>query len=93
MDPEEDPTTHFFPDLDPPMLQNDPQRLPQLHFDADCDPSLHFNADPDPFFHFDAHADPDPLPKMIRIRNTGWDENYYVLCNLTAESDSLWSRH
>jgi hypothetical protein len=78
-----DPTTHFFLDLDPPMLQNDPQRLPPLHFDAE----------PGPFFHFDAHADPDPLPKMIRFRNTGWDESYYVPCNLTAEIESLWSRH
>jgi hypothetical protein len=33
-----DPTTYFFPDLDPLMLQNDPLKLPPFHFDADPDP-------------------------------------------------------
>ena len=32
-----DPTSPFFQVLDP-MLQNDPLRLPPLHFDADLDP-------------------------------------------------------
>ncbi len=40
----------------PPMLQNDPLKLPPFHFDADSDPAYHFDADP--VFHFD--ADPDP---------------------------------
>ncbi len=31
------PTTHFFPDLDLPMLQNDPLRLSPFHFDVDPD--------------------------------------------------------
>jgi hypothetical protein len=45
-----DPTTHFFPDLDLPKLQNDPlNRLPPFHFDAD--------PDPDPAFLFDADSD------------------------------------
>jgi hypothetical protein len=30
-----DPITHIFPDMDHPMLQNDPLRLPPFHFDAD----------------------------------------------------------
>ncbi len=34
-DPDPDPTNHFFPKLDPPMLQNDPLRLPPFRFDAD----------------------------------------------------------
>jgi hypothetical protein len=55
-------TTHFFPDLDPPMLQNDPLKLPLFHCDAaaDLDPAFHFDADPDPAFHFAAY--PDPVP-------------------------------
>jgi hypothetical protein len=57
-DPETDPTTHFFPDLDLTMLQNDPLRLPPFHFDADPDPAFHCDADRDPACHFD--ADPDP---------------------------------
>jgi hypothetical protein len=36
------PTTHLFPDLDPPLLQNGPQRLSHFHFVA--------NPDPDPAF-------------------------------------------
>ncbi len=32
-----DPTTFFFQELYPPMLQNDPLRLPSFHFDADPD--------------------------------------------------------
>jgi hypothetical protein len=50
----------FPPDLDPPMLQNDPLGLPPFHFDADPDPAFNFDADsdPDPDFHFD--LDPDP---------------------------------
>jgi hypothetical protein len=43
-----DPTSPFFPHLDPPMLQNDPRRLPPFHIDADLDP--------DPAFNFDLHA-------------------------------------
>jgi hypothetical protein len=53
-DPDPDPTTHFFPDLYPPMLQNDPLKLPPFNFDAN----------PDPDFHVDADAD----RKMMRIR-------------------------
>jgi hypothetical protein len=66
-----------------------------LYADPGPDPALHFDADPDPdtAFRFEADAEPNPLPKMIRIRNTGWDENYNVSCNLTAEIESLWSRH
>ncbi len=44
------PITHFFPDFDPTMLQNDSLRLP--HF--------HFGAVPDPAFHFDADSGQDP---------------------------------
>ncbi len=33
IDPDPDPNTHFFPDLDPPMLQNNPLRLPPFHFE------------------------------------------------------------
>ncbi len=55
------PTTQFFPDLDAPMLQNDPLRLPPFHFDADPDPAFHFDADPDPAFHFDADAECGPI--------------------------------
>ncbi len=29
------------------MLENDPQRLPHFHFDADLDPLFHFDVDPD----------------------------------------------
>jgi hypothetical protein len=43
-DPDPDPTAHFSPDLNPPMLQNDPL----FHFDADPD------ADPDPASQNDA---------------------------------------
>jgi hypothetical protein len=58
MDADPDLTTHFFPDWDLPMLQNDPLRLPPFHFDADLDP-IFTSMDPDPaFFYFD--ADPDP---------------------------------
>jgi hypothetical protein len=56
-DADPDPITHFCPDLDPPILQNSPLRLPPFHFDADPDPSFHFDADPALAFHFD--ADPD----------------------------------
>ncbi len=38
----------FLPDLDPPMLRNDPLGLPLFHFDADPDSALQFDADPDP---------------------------------------------
>jgi hypothetical protein len=34
-----------FPDLYPPMLQNDPLRLPPFYFDANPDPAFHFDAD------------------------------------------------
>jgi hypothetical protein len=44
--------------LDPPMLQNDPVRLPPFHFDADPDPAFHFDADPHPASQND--TDPDP---------------------------------
>jgi hypothetical protein len=56
-DPDPDPTTHFFLDLDPPMPQNDPLRLQPFHFDADPDPAFHF--DPDTTFPSD--TDPDPV--------------------------------
>jgi hypothetical protein len=56
-DPKTYPTTHFFPDFNLTMLQNDPLSLPPFHFDADSDHAFHFDADPDPDFHFD--ADPD----------------------------------
>ncbi len=55
------PTTHFFPDFGPLMLQNDPLRLPHFHFDADPDPAFQIDADPDPDFHF--YADPDQVSK------------------------------
>jgi hypothetical protein len=49
----------LFPDLDPPVLQNDPLRLPPFHFDADqdLDPTFHCNADPDPASQKDADTD------------------------------------
>ncbi len=50
-DPDPNPATHFFPDLDPPLLQNCHLRLPPFHF----------HADPDPTFHFHADLDPDPI--------------------------------
>jgi hypothetical protein len=37
------------------MLQNEPLRLPPVHFDADPDPGH--------AFHFD--ADPDPVPQPL----------------------------
>jgi hypothetical protein len=45
------------------MLQNNPLKLPPLHFTADPDPIFYFEADADPdlAFHFDADADPDPV--------------------------------
>ncbi len=46
MDPDPDPTTNFFLDLDPPMLQNDPPRLPLFHFDPDPDTASQNDADP-----------------------------------------------
>jgi hypothetical protein len=42
-----DPNSPFFPDLDPPMLQNDPLRLPPFHFDEDPDPDFYFDENPD----------------------------------------------
>jgi hypothetical protein len=36
---------NFFPDLDPPMLQNDPLRLPPLLFEADPYPASQNDAD------------------------------------------------
>jgi hypothetical protein len=53
----------FPPDLDSPMLQNDPLRLSPFHFDADPDHAFHFNADPDPAFYFDADPLTDPASK------------------------------
>jgi hypothetical protein len=49
-DADPDPTTQFFLMLDPPMLQNDPVKLPSFHFDADPDPytASQNDADPDP---------------------------------------------
>ncbi len=52
-----DPTTHFFPYMDPPRLQNDPLLLPPFQ--------LHADPDPDSTFHFD--GDPDPASQMMRI--------------------------
>ncbi len=60
-----DPTTHFSPDVDPPMLQNDPLRLPPFHFAADPDPTCHSSADPDPSFQNDAELDPEHCLKVI----------------------------
>ncbi len=70
----QDPTTHFFPDLDPPMLQNDPLRLPpytlmQIRILLFTLMQMRIrillftfdaDVDPDPAFHFDADVDPDP---------------------------------
>jgi hypothetical protein len=58
--PDPNPATHFFPDLDPPLLQNGHLRLPPFHFHADPDPAYNFDADPDLAFQFDADLDPDP---------------------------------
>jgi hypothetical protein len=70
-DADPDPTTHFFQMCRyPPMLQNDPLKLPPFHFDADPDPAFHFDADADPAFHFDANPDPAFTVMRIRIRNT-----------------------
>jgi hypothetical protein len=41
-----DSTTHFFPDLNPPMLPNDPLSLPLFYFYADPDPASKNDADP-----------------------------------------------
>ncbi len=64
LDANPDPTTgtHFFLDLDPSMLQNDPIRLTPFHFDTDPDPAFQFDTDRDldPAFHFDANLEPDP---------------------------------
>ena len=46
-DADQDPTAHFSPDLDPPMLQNDPLRLPPFHLDANPDPASQNDADLD----------------------------------------------
>ncbi len=54
-----DPITHFFPDLDHPMIQNDHLRLPPFHFDADPDPAFHFDVDPNPDQAFNFDAGPD----------------------------------
>jgi hypothetical protein len=67
VDPAPDPTTHFFPDLDLPKLQNDPVRLPPFHFDADPDPAFHSNADPDPTFQFNVDPAPDPTTHFFQI--------------------------
>ncbi len=40
VDPDPGPTTHFFTDLYPPMLQNDSLRLPPFHVLADPDPAF-----------------------------------------------------
>jgi hypothetical protein len=50
-DADPDPTTYFFPAMDPPMLKHDPLRLP-IHFDAD--------PEQDSAFHFDTAAIPVP---------------------------------
>jgi hypothetical protein len=42
----------FPPDLDPPMLKNDPRRFTPFYLDAD--------PDPDPAFHFDVDPVLDP---------------------------------
>ncbi len=47
-----DSTTNFFSRFGPSMLQNDPLRLPAVHFDADPDP------DPDPASQNAADLDP-----------------------------------
>ncbi len=46
--PDPYPTTHFFSDLDPPLLQNDPLRLPPCPFDADPDQAFQNDADLNP---------------------------------------------
>jgi hypothetical protein len=46
-DADPDPTSHFPPVFDLPMLQNKPLRLPTFYFAADPDPDFHFDADPD----------------------------------------------
>jgi hypothetical protein len=66
-EPDPDPTTHFSPDLDPPILQNDPLRLPPFHFDANA------NADPDPAFHFDADPNPDLQHWRTYLDNCVWE--------------------
>jgi hypothetical protein len=47
-DPDPYPTAHFFPNLDHPLLQNDPLRLISCPFDADPDPASQNDSDPDP---------------------------------------------
>ncbi len=51
-----DPRTYhsLFPDLDPPVLKNEPLRLSPFHVDADPDPAFHYDADPDPVSQKDA---------------------------------------
>jgi hypothetical protein len=73
------------PDLDPPILQNDPLRLLPFHFDADPDPAFHFDADSDkdPAFHFD--ADPDPASQNDADPDLGMDSgilNFIFLLGL-----------
>ncbi len=48
----------FIPDLDPPLLQNDPLRLPPFHLNVDPDPAFHFHVDPDPATQNDADRNP-----------------------------------
>ncbi len=66
----------IFPDLDPPMIQNGPLRLPPFHFNADPDPAFHFDAGPGSAFYFNADPDTasqndaDPQQWILRIRNT-----------------------
>ncbi len=79
LDADPDPTTHFSPDFDTPMLQNnDPGGgNPAFHFVteavADTLPAFHCDADVDPDPVSQNDADPDPqhcwLPKS---RNSHW---------------------
>jgi hypothetical protein len=58
-----EPTTNFFLDLDPPVLKNEPLRLPPFHFDANLDPAF-TSMDQDPAF-FTLMRIRIQLPKMM----------------------------
>jgi hypothetical protein len=63
------------------MLQNDPLRLPSLHFVADPDPAFPFDADPDPELSTLIRIRIQ-LTNMIRIRITGLRDKKHRFFNL-----------
>ncbi len=80
----------LFPDLDPPMLQNDPLRFPPFHLDADLDIAFHFDADADPnldletAFHCDANADLNTDPVSQNDADSDPDSQHWICDFLIA---------